>query len=148
MLGWIGVGGHYRRIWNCQSPMWNQCLKFLRCSMYCLFCDILCTVCKCVLYYCHWVATQLQLTNISYHKWRLQTYCLDSFLACCALQGMPSLSAYGWALFKNWTTKNIKMKLLSLWLVPYITFSLLGYFQNVSSMLLSRPLLQDTPIHL
>jgi len=24
-------------------------------------------VCKCVLYYCHWVSTQLQLTNISYH---------------------------------------------------------------------------------
>ena len=30
-------------------------------------------VCKCVLYYCHWVSTQLQLTNISYiyiHKMR------------------------------------------------------------------------------
>ena len=25
-------------------------------------------VCKCVLYYCHWVTTQLQLTNTSYHK--------------------------------------------------------------------------------
>jgi len=24
-------------------------------------------VCKCVLYYCHWVTTQLQLTHISYH---------------------------------------------------------------------------------
>jgi hypothetical protein len=24
-------------------------------------------VCKCVLYYCHWVSSQLQLTNISYH---------------------------------------------------------------------------------
>jgi hypothetical protein len=24
-------------------------------------------VCKCVLYYCHWVSTQLQYTNISYH---------------------------------------------------------------------------------
>ena len=43
--------------------------------MYVLFC-ILCFivlfyivfVCKCVLYYCHLVATQLQLTNISHHK--------------------------------------------------------------------------------
>jgi len=37
--------------------------------MYCLFCVVLCIVCVCicVLYYCHRVATQLQLTNISYH---------------------------------------------------------------------------------
>ena len=26
------------------------------------------SVCKCVLYYCHLVATKLQLTNITYHK--------------------------------------------------------------------------------
>ena len=36
--------------------------------MYCLFCIVLCIVlCKCVLYFCHRVTTQLQLTNISYH---------------------------------------------------------------------------------
>jgi hypothetical protein len=40
--------------------------KFLCCSMYCLFCVILRFVCQCVLYYCHRVATQLQLTNVSY----------------------------------------------------------------------------------
>jgi len=46
--------------------------KFLCCSMYCLFCVVLCIVCvcvcvcKCVLYYCHRVAIQLQLTNMSY----------------------------------------------------------------------------------
>jgi hypothetical protein len=43
----------------------------------CIFCVVLCIVCFvsfsvlfvciCVLYYCHRVATQLQLTNISYH---------------------------------------------------------------------------------
>jgi hypothetical protein len=36
--------------------------------MYCLFCVVLLLfVCKCVLYYCHRLATQLQLTNISYN---------------------------------------------------------------------------------
>ena len=38
--------------------------------LFCVFCFIVlfCVlfVCKCVLYYCHRVATQLQLTNISY----------------------------------------------------------------------------------
>jgi len=40
------------------------------CVVLCIVCFVsfcvLC-VCKCVLYYCHRVATQLQLTNISYH---------------------------------------------------------------------------------
>jgi hypothetical protein len=49
--------------------------KFLCCSQ--TFCVVLCIVCfvsfcvlfvcECELYYCHRVATQLQLTNISYH---------------------------------------------------------------------------------
>ena len=38
--------------------------KFLCFSLYCFYGSL---VCKCVLYYCHRVATQLQLTNISYH---------------------------------------------------------------------------------
>jgi hypothetical protein len=54
------------------------CLFLLSCScilivmyvLFCVFCFIVFCVlflCKCVLYYCHRVATQLQLTNISYH---------------------------------------------------------------------------------
>jgi hypothetical protein len=43
----------------------TYCL-FLCCSVYCLFlCRSVLFVCKCVLYNCHQVATQLQLTNIS-----------------------------------------------------------------------------------
>jgi len=38
-------------------------------------------------------------------KCRLQTYCLDRFLACSALHGMPILSTHSRALFKNGTRK-------------------------------------------
>jgi len=38
-------------------------------------------------------------------KCRLQTDCPDSFLAWCALQGMPSPSTHSWAMCKNGTRK-------------------------------------------
>jgi len=41
-------------------------------------------VCKCVLYYCHRVATQLQL-NISYHTISYQSYLLTHFYYKIAL---------------------------------------------------------------
>jgi hypothetical protein len=56
---------------------------FLFCSMYfcvvCIVCFVsfsVLFVCICVLYYCHRVATQLQLTNISNHiiLWRMFRY--------------------------------------------------------------------------
>jgi len=37
--------------------------------LFVLFCVLL--VCKCVLYYCYWVSTQLQLTNIYHIKFIL-----------------------------------------------------------------------------
>jgi hypothetical protein len=39
--------------------------------------------------------------NQSMRNGRLQIYCLDSFLACSALQGMPIFSTHSWALCKN-----------------------------------------------
>ena len=54
------------------------CCSIYFCVVLCIFCVGLCIVCFvsfsvlfvciCVLYYCHRVATQLQLTNISYHN--------------------------------------------------------------------------------
>ena len=40
-----------------------SCVFCLCCSVYCLCVNVYCTV----LYYCHRVSTELQLTNISYH---------------------------------------------------------------------------------
>jgi hypothetical protein len=59
------------------------CVLFVLCRSVCfLFCVVLCVVCfvsfcvlfvcKCVLYYCQRVATQLQLTNISYRIYTIK----------------------------------------------------------------------------
>jgi hypothetical protein len=37
-------------------PFWLFCFTVLFCVLF---------VCNCILYYCHWLSTQLQLTNIS-----------------------------------------------------------------------------------
>jgi hypothetical protein len=45
--------------------------------IFCVFCFIVlfCVlfVCKCIMYYCQRVSTQLQLTNISYHMYQILT---------------------------------------------------------------------------
>jgi len=47
------------------------CILIFMYVLFCVFCFVLLFyvlfACKCVLYYCHWVATQLQF-NISYHN--------------------------------------------------------------------------------
>ena len=70
----------------------------LCCSMYC-FVLIVLFVCKCVLYYCHWVATQLQLTNII------------SYNVTCFMSGTKS-SATSWWWYPNHCHQEIKCTFL------------------------------------
>jgi hypothetical protein len=56
--------GKTRKDWARPALFQNFC-AVLSIVCFVLFCALF--VCKCVLYYCHRLATQLQLTNISYH---------------------------------------------------------------------------------
>jgi hypothetical protein len=62
-------------------------------SIYCLFCIVLCIfLCKCVLYYCHRVLTQLQLTNISYH---IEPVIADNFFLKSQYYNTPTPTYFG-----------------------------------------------------
>jgi len=58
------------------------------CVVTCVVCFVTFSVlfvCKCVLYYCHRVATQLQLTNISYRSMYIDlVHCCVYHILICA----------------------------------------------------------------
>jgi len=60
-----------------------SCCIVLYIAYFVSFCVLF--VCKCVLYYCHRVATQLQLTNISYHTKEISTGTASSLPSCWSL---------------------------------------------------------------
>ena len=62
-----GHGPHSSKFLCCSIYFFVLSYLFLCCSMYCFVSFTVLFVCICVLYDCHRVATQLQLTNISYH---------------------------------------------------------------------------------
>ena len=100
-----GHGPHSSQLVNC-VVLCNICVECVvlcivcvDCVFICLVCVecvVLCTVwvdyvvhvlfvCKCVPYYCYRVATQLQLTNISYQIYQIQ----QRLLAISYYLGMP-----------------------------------------------------------
>ena len=77
----------------------------------------------------------------------LHTYCLHSFLACCASQGMPSLSAHSRALCKNETRKETLILIVSVscyiftakltTFVTQINHCVLCWLQHIGQILIS-----------
>jgi len=64
-------------------------------------------VCKCVLYYCHWVSTQLQLINISYQLLLMGT---DTQSICCFCHILIKMGMFAQVLVKVLIRNFIKRK--------------------------------------
>ena len=92
--------------------------KFLCFSMYCLFSVVLCIS---VLYYCPQVATQMQLTNISYHntvlkKELLKRILLSGFKLGCSIaihtyntRNPDSITSLSGLVFRMWIWNSVKL---------------------------------------
>ena len=71
------------------------CVLFVLCrSVYCVCVCVCVCVCKCVLYYCHRVATRLQLTNISYPISPRPVFLLSSHLRGVDTSAFPHQEPY------------------------------------------------------
>jgi hypothetical protein len=75
------------RKYGARPPIFQNCCVALCIVCFVSFCVLF--VCECVLYYCHRLATQLQLTNISYHIFKSLVWNFKSFTLPPCLLPLP-----------------------------------------------------------
>ena len=74
-----------------------------------------CFMCKCVMYYCHWVSTQLQSTNISYHIISYHDICLRKPSLSCHQPYLPGSCPLSFSCLPKFSGISIWFGLLSQW---------------------------------
>ena len=87
------------------------CILIIMYVPFCVFCFIVLfrvlIVCKCVLYYCHCLSTQLQLTNISNILTKLYMACYLPILSIPCYRASHYSFLDSWKVRSSWSKANL-----------------------------------------